>query len=279
MKIHFWREGDGSSLDQPTIYEQMSGLTPSQGFAAVLGQPVDHSWSPTFHHSRFIEQNLHFVAISLHKEEVSLRVLEFLGRLGLRAAAVTSPLKNDIFQVLSDSSSNQILEFHRDPTLEGIDSLNTLFIDQKNWTGANTDLKGFEIFWKDLKIRDSDLVVIWGGGGTLPVLKKVIPHAILYSSRRGEWRGPQNSVAQTSLDSESLSLQPVTLVWAAGDADQSRPPDEWQIERVIDLSYAEDSRGIELAQSRQCDYVSGKFFFEAQALEQQKLWTQWGVLK
>nr|HRO67887.1 shikimate kinase [Pseudobdellovibrionaceae bacterium] len=86
MKINYWREGTGTSLDQPTLSAWLATPSRPDCFAAVLGNPVHHSWTPAEHRRFFAEINAPVWAVEVREEEWS-QAFPFLTDLGLRFAA------------------------------------------------------------------------------------------------------------------------------------------------------------------------------------------------
>jgi shikimate kinase len=240
QKLNFFREGAGSSADQPTVWEWLS--KPGSGspkFAAVLGSPVPHSHSPVFHKTFFKHIPFYKVEVDQTNWSDSMVLLE---RWGLSFAAVTSPLKNQAGEFVQKSA------------------LNTLVKDFKNlsWIGTNTDLVGLEKIFAPIQRNH---VVVWGGGGLLETFQTLLPNAILYSARTGTPRQGQKDISSVDV-----------LIWAAGDADISKIPPDWKPRLVIDMSYKENSPARDYALSKSIQYQSGHELFELQAKAQQAFW-------
>ncbi len=251
QKINFLSSGLRSASDQPSIYKWISTI-PQSKFAAVLGAPVIHSRSPLEHQKFFHEKNLNFFAISLSQKsfENDFKVLEGLG---LVAAAVTSPLKKNALSTAT-SATPEALQYQ---------SANTLAQLNDSWHCHNTDAEGF---LKSLSFEDkTQNFLVWGGGGTLEMLRAALPQAIFLSASTGELR------------SFSLRLPPNfrqikwTLVWAAGPS--ADPPEEFSLNKVIDLNYTEHSRARDIAAIQNVKYVSGLNFFKEQAQLQREYWS------
>lgn len=250
MKINFWREGAGSSLDQPTLWSWLASPKRPDCFAAVLGNPVHHSWTPVEHRRFFAEIQTPVWAIDIREEEWS-QAFPFLTDLGMRFAAVTSPLKGLAARISLKT-----------PLAETLSSVNTLVFDRQGgvWRGDNTDLLGLEAA---VKILPEGPVAIWGGGGTLGVLGRVLPQASAFSSTGGHLRQ----------GSTPLLGSPRAVVWAAPRGnDLKMPPSEWEPEYVLDLNYKEDSPGREYALKCRARYVSGETMFRVQAEGQRQFW-------
>lgn len=276
--LGFFREGDGSGADQPTLLAWarptllawarpallawarpalLASARPSQKnrhFAAVLGSPVAHSRTPQEQGEFFAAAGVPIFAIRVEESEWH-EALSVLRSLGLKWAAVTAPLKSLAF--LSCAK--------RDRMSEELRSINTLQLDDDgSWRGTNTDRVGFAAVIRSRK--DLGAIAVWGGGGTLQMIKSVLPDAQLFSLRSGDNRDPMGSPA--------ASFKPDSVFWAVGRsrADQGQVPPEWRPKLVIDLNYADDSPGRAFALERGARYVSGLEMFRAQAEAQRKFW-------
>lgn len=248
--INFWREGEGSSPDQPTLYQWLATPWGPASFAAVLGSPVHHSWTPTEHRAFFAARGLPVFAIDIREGEWD-RAFPFLAELGLKFAAVTAPLKGRAFRSSRPSDLATDLA-----------SVNTLAWDdeKKVWLGHNTDLMGLQAAVKGLPRGP---IAVWGGGGTLGVLGRVLPNASAFSATKGHLRQ----------GSKQLDGPPSVVVWAAPRGpDLTWPPDHWKPEVILDLNYKEDSPGREYALRVKAKYVSGDVMFRAQAKGQKEFW-------
>lgn len=265
----FIREGDGSGADQPTLLQwvrmkQIKNSRPSlhdssvTRFAAILGSPVHHSRTPIEQRDHFASAHHSVFAISIAEDEWS-SALPFLQELGLRWAAVTAPHKEKAYQLCGE----------RDHLSESLKSVNTLSWDETRglWRGTNTDLEGFRLAVEDVLRLHGDLgaVVVWGGGGTLPVVRQVLPQAQLFSARSGVNREATDLAKQAP---------PTTVIWAVGSSrcGLQDPPAAWRPRLVIDLNYAEDSPGRTYAMDKGAIYVSGLSMFQYQAKAQQLFW-------
>lgn len=252
--INFWKEGEGSAADQPSLASWL--MTPSsfKKFAAVLGDPIFHSFTPLQHSSFFYKKNMPVFAITVSRDEWN-EAIEVLRALGLTHAAVTSPHKENAAKLCG----------HKE-----LKAVNTLYWDytQNSWIGTSTDEKGFVELIEGIGMiapLQHDIAV-WGGGGTLETIKKALPYASYFSSRTGKIKDD---------GTYQQSLHPKIVVWAAPrSAETVMPPSTWKPVFVYDLNYKEDSMGREYAQLCQANYQSGIKMFEAQALAQKIFWSQ-----
>lgn len=267
--LAFVRESDGSGADQPTILQwwRETRLAGHQQFAAVLGAPVAHSRTPIEHRSFFAVDDVPVYAIRMSEADWSSGALEFLRLLGLRWAAVTAPLKKLAYETCRDGG----LECEN----SDMPAINTLAwssptFERGRWLGENTDLEGFAamlLSMRELGEREFSRFAVWGGGGTLEMMRRVLPEAEFFSARTGQNRrdgGPQAEV-----------YLPEVVVWAAGAEDANIIETfSWHPKVVVDLSYTEDSPGRSYAVACGAHYVSGLEMFRVQARAQRRFWRE-----
>lgn len=244
--INFVSFTQSSAPDQPSVMEVLMNQNLGSEFAAVLGSPIQQSYSPIFHFDFFHQRKMPFYPIQVEASEADV-ALQFLEVLGLRAAAVTSPLKEWALKISSEvSPEGQLLQ-----------AVNTLSLKNGKWIGDNTDIKGFEKFSEPFVDHK---VILWGGGGTKEVVKRIFPQVVEISARHPE-------IDPSYFDSEW------TLIWASARSEETQlPPKNLKINAILDLNYTENSMGLELAAIRACPYFSGIEMFVEQALQQQKIW-------
>ena len=254
--FYFIREQENAEIkDQPLMAESIRVFQITQGhpqkFAAVIGDPVEHSGTPYIQESFFKKYKMPVLKILMKEEEMTLENLNILKNMGLQFTAVTSPLKRKAFQILNKKSLP-----------DGVQTVNTLLNKDENWIGFNTDIYGA----LSLKNRVSKFrsMAVWGGGGVMDSLKYAFKDLDLcfYSARTGK---------VTHGKSKS---NPECVIWAVGRSRMSAcqfPPLNWKPHTVFDLNYTEDSPGLEYALNVQAKYVSGWEWFEVQALEQRKI--------
>jgi shikimate kinase/shikimate 5-dehydrogenase len=250
QKINFIR-GFAEIADQTKIFDwlQMPEEKPSS-WGAVLGSPIYFSRSPQQHQKFFGDRRSFFTKVDIGVEDLN-KYLPLLLEMGLKYASVTSPLKEAAFKIASVHSSS-VVKFK---------TANTLYFGERNVKAHNSDLEGFVRLVSHLK--SSDKVAIWGGGGTLEMMKSVLPWAILFSAQTGKLR--------------DKGQDPITnfdyLIWAAPRSHKTHFPSvKLKVGHVIDLNYTDHSMGLEFAAERKIGYTSGLTMFEVQADEQQKFW-------
>lgn len=247
QEINFVNDGIGSSLDQMSLFEYLSFNCDYKNFLAVLGNPIQHSYSITEHWQDSQKNGLNFLSIQMDRKDLNFESLEFLKRLGFQGAAITSPLKEVAFELSSEISD----------LAKQLKSVNTWNLQEKKMFADNTDIVGLEALLDGLQEQQ---VVVWGGGGTLKPILSLLPKAVCYSAREGK---PRESYEEISGD--------CVLIWASGEKGM-KPSKDMKIKKIVDLSYTESSKGRELAVERGIDYKSGLEMFIAQAAKQKKIW-------
>ncbi len=268
MKMSFIRESikklikNKDVLDQPTVLQRASfcqlGIEQEREveFAAVLGSPVSQSLTPSEQRDFFARKKYPVLAIDLKEDELEISTLNFLKKLGLRAAAVTAPLKGKMLN-FSDV----------DNLSKKVKGVNTLWWgEEKNkWIGVNTDLEGFRFLCRE--VSEGMSVLVWGGGGTLGMMQEVFIHADFASLRTGKLR-----------NGKELKPYYDIVIWASGSQQGCFPELSKNPELVIDLSYAENSLGREfcLQWNPPLPYRSGMEMFLKQAEEQRNYWSRQG---
>lgn len=246
--LAYWREGEGSAPDQPTLFDWLSHRRRRDAFAAVLGEPVSHSWTPPTQDAFFLPKGISVHRIRVPEEDWN-RAFGVLERLGLRWAAVTSPLKAAAARTITNVDAN----------VESLGAANTLYrAPNGDWFAGLTDGAGLDAIFRKLP---SGEVVVWGGGGLLPLLREKLPSACFYAARLGTPRTREDR------DAES----PRVIVWATS-VRKTLPPETWRPEVVVDLSYRMDSPGRVYARAVGARYVDGTAMFFAQAEAQREWW-------
>lgn len=269
MKMNFFREDIGSSVDQPYFVDWCNFQYFAENkFGAILGHPITHSWTPEEHREFWSKKSCNSLRIDMAEDEWTADNLQFLRELGLTYAAVTSPLKKKAFEYCEERTSEA----------QQLKAINTIYFSGSKAQGHNTDGEGLlkaseQVLAKTLdKPLDSLNVAIWGGGGTLESLKKVFPKAVQFSARTGKVTNSNffsRKSHQTHFD---------VLVWAVGrdriENGALFPPEDLSFDCVFDLNYADNSPGKELALERKSLYISGSHMFFYQAELQRKFWDQ-----
>ena len=145
----------------------------------VIGNPIDHSFSPKIHNYWLKQNNINAIydKIKLEKNEIESFIKD-LKKQKISGCNVTVPFKKSVIPFLDKLSSEA----------DKTQSVNTIIYDDGNLIGHNTDISGFEQAIKRLNFQMKDKkILILGAGGVVPsiiyALKKMNVLKIILSNR------------------------------------------------------------------------------------------------
>jgi shikimate dehydrogenase len=132
-------------------------ITGKTKLLGVIGDPVEHSLSPVMHNAAIESLGLNYVYVALPVKERDLATaLDGFAAIDLSGFNVTIPHKQTIMPLLS-----QI-----DPVAQMVGAVNTVWREQNDWYGTNTDVAGFIAPLKTLTRNWTEVTaVILGNGG------------------------------------------------------------------------------------------------------------------
>lgn len=261
QNINFISDGFSGIPDQPTILDAFLFDQEFTHFSAIIGNPVNHSYSPAYHFEYMKKRNCPYFKIKIEERDFN-SAMDFLESLGMRAASITSPFKESTYRKYQKQAEKEIK----------LKSVNTLIFDsQRRIELTNTDRIGIlktltRIEREHFKNPLSKLkIVLWGGGGVIATIKNEIPQTRLVASRDGK----------LPADCHDIDI----LIWAAPRSLLTKSPKNCTIKVIFDLSYSSNSMGLELAKKNSIPYFSGLEMFKEQAQEQQIFWSQFDERK
>ena len=145
----------------------------------VIGNPIDHSLSPNLHNFWYRQNNINadYEKKKMNIEEIKGLILA-LKEKKIHGINVTVPFKKDIIPFLDQLSLEA----------KSTQSVNTIYLKDEKAIGHNTDIDGFELAIKNLKINLIDkTILILGAGGVVPsliyALNKMKVSKIIVSNR------------------------------------------------------------------------------------------------
>jgi 5-enolpyruvylshikimate-3-phosphate synthase/shikimate 5-dehydrogenase/shikimate kinase len=255
--LNFVKTHRFSIADQPSVLEVSRLPSAFNCFGAVLGFPINHSRSPEIHSEFFKKMNIPFFKIPIERNDFKIAI-EFLSEIGLKFAAVTSPLKELSFEFANNKSQKSKV----------FQIANTLLISDNQTSYCEiTDKEGLESLLDQVpelgEIQNSTDCVVWGGGAMQTVLKSLLKKATYYSASLGQPR-----------DGEAKSDSPRILIWACGESHSAPLPETFKPRVIIDLSYSDTSPAIKYAQDilPKARYINGAKMFARQAALQRRFW-------
>jgi shikimate dehydrogenase len=136
-----------------------SAISGKTRVCGVIGDPVEHTMSPTMHNAAFNEAGLDYVYIPFRvkKEELS-EAIEGMRALNIRGLNVTIPHKVAVIPLLDKL----------DPMAEKIGAVNTIANYDGMLIGYNTDATGFlqALLEKGIEPAGKNMVILGAGGAS-----------------------------------------------------------------------------------------------------------------
>jgi|TARA_B100001540_G_scaffold295711_1_gene296774 shikimate dehydrogenase len=130
---------------------------------AVIGDPIDHSLSPTIHNAAYRELKMEctYIAYKVNKGDLATGI-ESLKKIKISGFNVTIPHKIDMMKYLDNV----------DDTCKKIGAVNTVLNDDGILRGFNTDMDGFlePIKRKKIPIKDSKILLLGAGGASRAII-------------------------------------------------------------------------------------------------------------
>ncbi len=129
---------------------------------AIIGDPVEHSFSPKMHNFLSQKYNNNYVYTALRVESENLEnATNALRAMNFAGVNVTAPHKFAVIPYLDWLSSDA----------EMFSSVNTIVNENGKLKGYNTDAEGFynSLLYEGIKVKDQNILFIGAGGATQPV--------------------------------------------------------------------------------------------------------------
>lgn len=133
----------------------------------IIGDPVEHSFSPVMHNFISGEIGNNYVYSAFHVKPENLKAaLEGVRSLGIRGLNVTAPHKTAVMEYIDEISEQARL----------LGSVNTIVNRDGRLYGYNTDADGFYMaLEKDgIAVTGSKILILGAGGVVKPVLTRLI---------------------------------------------------------------------------------------------------------
>jgi len=137
----------------------------------IIGNPVNHSFSPHMHSLAFQEIGFNAVYLPFPTHEERLpRMLDAFGLIGVKGFNVTHPFKEKIIPLLNDLADEAA-------TLQ---SVNTVKLTAKGWKGYSTDGSGFirSLAAASVLLRGKKVCIIGAGGAARAVALSLLKEGI-----------------------------------------------------------------------------------------------------
>lgn len=129
---------------------------------AIIGDPIEHSLSPTIHNAAFQACSMDYVFVAFRVKRESLReAMNGMKALGIAGCCVTIPHKVAVMPYLDNI----------DPLALDIGSVNTIVNNNGLLTGYNTDAPGFlePLAKREIPLEGKNAVMLGAGGAARAV--------------------------------------------------------------------------------------------------------------
>ena len=130
---------------------------------AVIGDPIEHSLSPTIHNAAYRELQLECTYIAYRVAQGDLATgIESLKKIKISGFNVTIPHKIEMMNYLDNVDEN----------CKKIGAVNTVLNDDGILRGFNTDMDGFlePIKRKEIEIKNSKILLLGAGGASRAII-------------------------------------------------------------------------------------------------------------
>ena len=134
----------------------------------VIGNPIEHSLSPKLHNHWLKENNIEAIYDKKKLNENELKnIISEVKDEKINGINVTVPFKKAVIPFLDELS----------PEAKDTQSVNTIYLQNRNVIGHNTDIAGFELAIKYAKFNlNNKKIFVLGAGGVAP--------SIIYALRK-----------------------------------------------------------------------------------------------
>ena len=130
---------------------------------AVIGDPIDHSLSPTIHNAAYreLEMECTYIAYRVIQGELATGI-ESLKKIKISGFNVTIPHKIEMMKYLDNLDDN----------CKKIGAVNTVLNDDGILRGFNTDMDGFlePLKRKEIEIKNSKILMLGAGGAARAII-------------------------------------------------------------------------------------------------------------
>ena len=171
---------------------------------AVIGDPIDHSLSPTIHNAAYRELDMEctYIAYKVNRGDLATGI-QSLKKIKIAGFNVTIPHKIEMMQYLDNV----------DDVCEKIGAVNTVLNDDGILRGFNTDMDGFlePIKRKEIQIKDSKIFLLGAGGASRAIIagfqKENADKIVIANRTKENGDGLAKFSNEIGLDATSIHLE------------------------------------------------------------------------
>jgi len=178
---------------------------------AVIGDPIDHSLSPTIHNAAYRELGLEctYIAYRIPKDQLDVEI-DSLKKIKISGFNVTIPHKINMLKFLDEVDENCKI----------IGATNTVINDNGYLKGYNTDMDGFlePIKNRNIEIKNSNVLLLGAGGAARAIIagmaKEKVKHVTIINRTIENSLQLKEFSQNIGLDSEVKSIEEMTELHA-----------------------------------------------------------------
>lgn len=141
----------------------INNFTGKTNVYGIIGDPVEHSFSPVIHNTIAAAINENFVYVPFHVLKGNTETaLKGAFELGIKGLNVTVPHKKDVIKSLCEIEKRA----------EAIGAVNTLKYTENGYVGYNTDILGilYSFLKRGIYIKNKNVLIIGAGGSACAAL-------------------------------------------------------------------------------------------------------------
>ena len=242
----------------------------------VIGNPIEHSLSPKLHNYWFEKNNINanYDKKKIDKSEIQ-KIIYDIKNNKLDGINVTVPFKSDVIPFLDTlTKESQITQ-----------SVNTIYIHDKQLVGHNTDIRGFELSLKEIQfdLKDKSIFILGAGGvvssiiyalGKFGVSKVIISNRTKQKAENFKKNFPYISVVDWGDQPEfDIIINATSLGLNKKDNINLNFKNINKEKLFYDVIYnPKETNFLRTGKNLGCQVSNGKMMFIYQALEAFKLW-------
>jgi shikimate dehydrogenase len=248
-------------------------ISPKTKLTAIIGNPVEHSLSPTLHNAIYKEENIDAVMLAFGSPDIA-GLVAAIRTLPIQLAAVTMPHKQSIMPLLDAI----------DDTAKDIGAVNTVVNREGKLAGYNTDVAGVAGALAGVELKGANVLLIGAGGAARTVAYFAVragANVFCHNRDLAQAEELRASFGVSIIGEDALAATPFDVIVNATPIGMSPNVDAMPVpdsiirkdSAVFDLVYSPlETKLLKAARAQGARAISGLTMFLAQGLEQERLW-------
>ena len=250
---------------------------------AVIGDPIDHSLSPTIHNAAYRELEIECTYIAYRVIQGDLATgIESLKKIKISGFNVTIPHKIEMMKYLDNVDEN----------CKRIGAVNTVLNDDGILRGFNTDMDGFlePIKRKEINIKNSKILLLGAGGAARAIVagfqKEGADEIVIVNRTKENGENLTEFSKKNGLDARSIDIEEMDVLDSKFDfivnasslglkGEKNVIPEKFFNEKttVYDIVYKPIKTDlINKAKEKNCEIIFGYEMLLGQAIRSFEIW-------